>query len=136
MTRVTSLGRKRKHVEANFNYQETELEDTDAGPLLEGEIDEPTAVTDVKGANFEEDGRSTDGQPAKKKRKRGPRKKAGGKMTTGTVDEGGDGDVNGEGMENDSKGASERRGKKRNPKSKTLRGRHPFATSTYFRTSI
>ena len=104
VTRVTNLGRKQKHVEATFNYHEIGLEDSDAESLLESAIDGSTAVTNSKGANFEEDGLDTDGQPPKKRR-RGTRKKADGKATTGTVDEGEDGNVNGEGMENGPKEA-------------------------------
>ena len=112
MTRITNLGRKQKHVGATFNYHEIGLEDSDADSLLEGAIDGSTAKTNSKGANFE-DGRDTDGQPPKKRR-RGPRKKADEKATAGIVDKGEDGNVSGEGIENGSKEVSKKKGKKRN----------------------
>jgi hypothetical protein len=93
MTRITNFGRKRTHVEATFNYNEAGSEDSDADRSQGGAAGEPTVVAvDVEGAEpteVPEDCRGVDGQPPKKKRKRGPRKKAGAK--TATTAEGGDG---------------------------------------------
>ena len=129
MTRVTNFCRKRTHVEATFNYNEADLEDSDAESSPGGEADQPSAVvTDSKGAETTGDGPGDDGQPPKKKRKRGPRKKAGTKVAAG-VNENGEGgekeEVDGEGEGKKSNGSSEKRGKKGKGKLKSRQGSSP-----------
>jgi len=123
MTRITNLGRKRTHVEATFNYHEADL-GSDAG-LVEDAVDESVAVADIKGVETAEDGCGADGQPPKKKRKRGPRKKAGVKAANGTCGEGEgeEGVANEEGVGKDSKKSSEKKGKGGKAKSRTLQDR-------------
>ena len=123
MTRITNVGRKRTHVEATFNYNEVDLEDPDADPSAGGVADGSTAAI----PNFEDEttneGRGADGPPLKKKRKRGPRKKAGAKATTGSADGGEErGEVDGEGAERKSTEASDKKGKKRKARTLTVRG--------------
>ena len=131
MTRITNFGRKRTHVEATFSYNEGDLEDPDVEPSLEVSDDKPvTAVTNSEGVETTEDGRGVDGQPPKKKRKRGPRKKAGAKVTTEATDGGERGEkeaLEGEGAERNSKG---KRGK---AKSRSLQGPSPLTTSACFK---
>jgi hypothetical protein len=122
MTRITNFGRKRTHVEATFNYSKADLEDSDAELLLGQAADESTTnVTDTKGAEITGDGHGADGQPPKKKRKRGPRKKARAKEVAGTGDNG-EGGEKGEGDGKDSNGSSEQRVKKKKSKLRTLQG--------------
>ena len=134
MTRITNLGRKRTHVEATFNYNEADLEDSDAELSPEAAADESTiAVTNAESIETTEDRYGTDGQPPKKKRRRGPRRKAGAKATAGTAD-GGDGGekggVDGEGAERESNETSKQKGKKTKAKQSTLKGSSPLVTST------
>ena len=138
MTRITNLGRKRTHVEATFNYHEADL-DSDAGPLAGDAADESVAVANIKGVETAEDDRGADGQPPKKKRKRGPRKKAGVKAANGTCGEGRGGekgDANEEGAGKNSKKSSEKKGKKGKDKSRTLQGSSTFSTCTFSRKFI
>jgi len=132
MTRITNFGRKRSHVEATFNYNEAELEDPDEGPSLGSPAGESTAAaTNIEGVETTEDGRGANGQPPKKKRKRGPRKKAGTKVAIGTTDggEGGEeGEVNGDGVEKKSNSAPKQKGKKSEGKFKALQGSSPPTT--------
>ena len=124
MTRITNFGRKRAHVEATFNYNEADFEGHDTESSLGGAADGSTTVI----ANAE----GVDAQPPKKKRKRGPRKKAGTKVTTETADGGTSGEtevVDVEGVGKRSGGASSRMGKKNKGKSRTLRGSSLFAIS-------
>jgi len=104
------------------------LEDSDAEPSLEVAADQTTAAftTNSEGVEITEGDRGTDKQPPKKKRKRGPRKKASGKATAGAADEG----EGGERGEADSKeagnkpsGPSNKKGKKGKGKSTTLQER-------------
>ncbi|KAF9793407.1 hypothetical protein BJ322DRAFT_1134429 [Thelephora terrestris] len=126
MTRITSLGRKRTHVEATFNYHEADP-DHDAGPSLEDAGDCSVAVTNAKAVEVAEDGRGADGQPPKKKRKRGPRKKAGVKVANGTCGEGEEGgekgDINHEGAGKNTKEPSQKNGGKNKGKSRALQDR-------------
>jgi len=135
MTRVTNFGRKRTHVEATFDYNKADLEDSDAESLPEGSAGQSTAAaTNAEGVETTEDNRGVNGQPPKKKRKRGPRKKAGTKVTTGTADggEGGEkGEIDGEGMEKKSNESSKQKGKKSKGKPRTLQGSPPLLTPTY-----
>jgi len=127
MTRVTNVGRKRTHVEATFDYNDVDLEDPDADTLAGGVADESTAA--IANDETNED-RSADGPPPKKKRKRGPRKKAGAKATTGGADGGEErGEVDGEGVERKSSEVSDKKGKKRNAKIRTVRGSSPVGIS-------
>ena len=132
MTRITNFGRKRTHVKATFNYNEPDLEGCDAGLSLGVAADGcATAVMDTEVGTTGED-RGADGQPPKKKRKRGPRKKAGAKVTvaTGDGDEGGEkGEVDGEGARTESKKAPKPKGKKSKGKFKTLKGSSPLRPS-------
>jgi hypothetical protein len=113
MTRITNFGRKRTHVEATFNYNEAGSEDSDTDRSQGGAVGEPTVVAvDAEGAEpteVPEDSRGADGQPPKKKRKRGPRKKAGAK--TATAAEGGDGgeEVGVDGPEGEASGDKSKR---------------------------
>ena len=116
MTRVTNFGRKRTHVEATFNYNE----DPDVDLSLEGSAD--IAVTNAEKVETAEEGCGASGQPPKKKRKRGPRKKAGAKATTSTVE----GGKNGEGTEKKSNETSNKMGRKSKMKSRTLQGVPPL----------
>ena len=125
MTRITNLGRKRTHVEATFNYNESDSDDPHVGSSL-GTVAEVSTVvvTNVEGAETAEDG-GTGEQPPKKKRKRGPRKKAGTKTTTSTAEEG-------EGKEGTDKKAdrvSNKKSKKSTAKSRTLQGSSPLEIS-------
>ena len=117
-----NFGRKRTHVEATFDYNEAYLEDSDAESLLEGSAGQSTAAaTNAGGVETTEDGRGVNGQPPKKKRKGGPRKKAGTKVTTGTADggEGGEiGEIDGEGVKSNE--TSKQKGKKSKGKSRIL----------------
>ena len=129
MTRITNFARKRTHVEATFNYNEADLEDSDAESIMGGAADESaTAVANTEIVEIAEDGRGADGQPPKKKRKRGPRKKAGTKVTTGTTD-GGEGGEKGEGEE--SNDTSKKKGKKNKTKLRTIQGSPPLAASAH-----
>lgn len=106
MTRVTDFGRKRAHVEATFNYNEADLD----------------VVTSTQGVEIAGDVPGADGQPPKKKRKRGPRKKAGTDVAAGAGDDGESGEkgeVEGEGEGKNVNGGG---GKKRKAKSRTLQG--------------
>ena len=134
MTRITNLGRKRTHVEATFDYNEIDLEDPDAGPPAGGATDEPTAdVANAEGGETINEGRSIDGPPPKKKRKRGPRKKAGVKVITGSADGGEDkGEVDGEGAEKKSSETPNKKGKGGKAKMRTIRGPPPIAVSRCF----
>ena len=127
MTRITNFGRKRTHVEATFNYNEADLEDSDAELSLGGAADESTAVViNAEGTETKEDGCDPSGQPPKKKRKRGPRKKAGTKLMTGTANGSEGGEVDGEGVERKSNEASKQKGKKSKAKPNTLKGSPPL----------
>lgn len=129
MTRITNFGRKRSHVEATFSYNEAGLEDPDeGGPAGE------SAVTNTEGIEATEDGRGANEQPPKKKRKRGPRKKAGTKVAIGTADggEGGEeGEVDGDGVEKRSNEAPKQKGNKNKGKSRALQGSPPSTTPAY-----
>jgi len=129
MTRITNVGRKRAHVEPTFDYNEVDLEDPSADPLTGGVTGETAAdVANAQGGETTNEDRDADGSPPKKKRKRGPRKKAGAKATIGSAD--GDeerGDADGEGAENKSNEASDSKGKKRKAKMRTVRGPSPVA---------
>ena len=132
MTRITNFGRKRTHVEATFDYNEADLKDPNAESSLGGSVDEsPVAITNAEGIETTEDGHGADGQPPKRKRKRGPRKKAGTKVTTGTADggEGGEkGEGDGEGVGKKSNETSKQKGKRGKGKSRTLQGLPPLPT--------
>lgn len=136
MTRITNFGRKRTHVEATFNYNEAEPGDSDAVlPLGEATGGSVAVVKDTE-AEAIGDGHSADGQPPKKKRKRGPRRKAGAKVTTPTADgnDGGEkGEVDGEGAGAMSKKAPKPKGKKSKGGFKTLKGSPPLAVPTHSR---
>lgn len=138
MTRITNLGRKRTHVEATFNYHEADL-DPDAGPLVGDAADQSVAGANVKGVETAEDDRGADGQPPKKKRKRGPRKKAGVKAANGTCGEG-EGGEKGDADEKEagknSKKSSEKNSKRGKAKSRTLQGSSTISTSTFSRKLI
>jgi zinc finger CCHC domain-containing protein 9 len=134
MTRITNFGRKRTHVEATFNYNEADLEDSDADSSLENAAGESTAVTPnaegVEPTETPEDDRGVDDQPPKKKRKRGPRRKAGAKTAaTAEGDEGGkkvevdgaEGEVSG----NKSKSASGKKAKHNKSRLSNLQGSPP-----------
>ena len=89
MTRITNFGRKRTHVEATFNYNEADSDDSNAESPPGGAVDESAAsAVNFEGVYIAQDDRSSNGQPPKKKRKRGPRKKAGVKAETGTANDG------------------------------------------------
>ena len=125
MTRVTNLGRKRTHVEATFNYNEADLGDSDVVSSVVRDIGESsTAPANTEGTEAAEDGHGADGQPPKKKRKRGPRKNAATKAAARIADgdEGG-----GEGAERKLKETPNKSGKKGKGKSRTLQG--PFYLS-------
>ena len=124
MTRITNLARKRTHVEATFNYNdEADSEDSDTESIMGRAADESTAVPNAEIVEIAEDGRGADGQPPKKKRKRGPRKKAGTKVTT----DGGEGGEKGEGEKlNDT---SKKKGKKNKTKLRTIQGSSLLAAS-------
>ena len=128
MTRITNFGRKRTHVEATFDYNEAGLEDSDPESKSPGgSAGESTAVVaNAEGVETTEDSRGVDGQPPKKKRKRGPRKKAGTKVTTGTAD-GGEGEVDREVAGKKSNETSKQKGKKSKGKLSTLQGSPPLA---------
>ena len=130
MTRITNFGRKRTHVEATFSHNETDLEGPDAESQQGEAADKSTvAVTNIEGVDTTEDGRDSNGQPPKKKRKRGPRKKAGAKVTTGIIDGGESGEggaVDGEGGEKKSNGTPSKKGKKGKVKSRNLQGSSPL----------
>ena len=127
MTRITNFGRKRTHVEATFNYNEADSEDSDAGCSLEDTAGQSAVaavhVEGVEPTEVPEDGRGVDGQPPKKKRKRGPRKKAGAK--TATTAEGGEGgeEVAVDGAEGEASGDKSKRtpGKKAQKSKSKLR---------------
>jgi len=132
MTRITNFGRKRTHVEATFNYNEADSEDSNTESSLEGAAGEFTAVvTNAGGIDTTGDGRDVDGQPPKKKRKRGPRKKAGAKVMTGTTDGGEGGELDGEGVEEKSIETSKPKGKKSKAKLRSLKGSPPLVTFSY-----
>jgi len=128
MTRITNVGRKRTHVEATFNYNEADFGDSDADPSV-GVADESKAtIADAEGADTTKEDRDVDEQPPKKKRKRGPRKKAGAKVTTGSAD-GGEGEERGEGAEKKLNDAPNKKGKKRKGNMRTIQGPSPLAIS-------
>ena len=134
MTRITNVGRKRTHVEATFNYSKGASEDPDTEPTLGETAGEPaTVVANTEGMETTKDSRGADGQPPKKKRKRGPRKKAGAKVAAGSAD-GGEGEEKGEvdGEETGKKPheASKKKGGKNKGKFRTLQGSVPLATPT------
>lgn len=135
MTRITNVGRKRSYVEATFNYNEAGLEVPDEEPLLGGSAGESTAaVTNTEGIETTEDGRGVNGQPPKKKRKRGPRKKAGTKVAIGIADggEGGEeGEVDGDGVEKKSNETLKQKGNKNKGKSRALQGSPPPTTPSH-----
>jgi hypothetical protein len=135
MTRITNFGRKRTHIEATFNYNKAGLEDSDAESAPRGSAGEFTAAaTNAEGVENTEDSRDLNGQPPKKKRKRGPRKKAGTKVTTGTADGGESGErgeVGGEGTGNKSNETSRQKAKKGKGKLGTLQGSPPLATPAH-----
>jgi len=137
MTRITSFGRKRSHVEATFNYNEAGLEDPDEESSLGGPAGESTAaVTSAEGIETTEDGRGANGQPPKKKRKRGPRKKAGTKVAIGTADggEGGEeGEVDGDGVGKKSDETPKQKGQRAKGKLRALQGSPPPRNSHILR---
>ena len=124
MTRITDFGRKRTHVEATFNYNEADPEDCDVRSSSVGVADDESAtvVTGAEGVEITGDGPDADGRPPKKKRKRGPRKKARAKVEAGT-DENGEGGEKGEGEVKGLSGGLDQKGsKKRKAKSRTIQG--------------
>jgi len=129
MTRITNLGRKRTHVEATFSYNEVDLGNSDPDSSVGGVAYESTAaIANAEGGETTIEDRGADGPPPKKRRKRGPRKKAGAKATTGSGDGGEErGEVDEEGAERKSSEASDKKGKKRKGKIRTVRG--PFLTA-------
>ena len=138
MTRITNFGRKRTHVEATFNYLEADL-DSGAGPSVGDAADQSIVVANIKGVETAGDERGADEQPPKKKRKRGPRKKAGVKAANGTSGEdegGGKGDASEEEAGTNSKETSEKKGKRSKAKSRTLQGSSTLSTCTFSRKFI
>ena len=135
MTRTTNFGRKRKYVEATFNYNEADSDDSNAESPPGGVVDESVASA----VNFEGvDDRGSSGQPLKKKRKRGPRKKAGVKAETGTADDGEEEkeEMAGGGGEKDSNTTSRGKSKKTTSKFKARQGSSfPFNPRIYFQNS-
>ena len=124
MTRITNFGRKRTHVEASFNYNQAELGDTDAESPQCGAGDKPDAITNEEDAGTAREGCGVDGEPPKKRRKRGPRKKVDAKAVTVTADKDGD-EVDEEGAGRHSNEAVGREKKKEEPRTRSSKGPSP-----------